>query len=376
MDKGKGAKALATSLQNLDLNPPSNIKSKSSITIAHPQFPGLLPKKTKPLSLVSLCVGVLGRHLEDIIADLSEIAINLPADIKIAVAAIARRRKLLNDDVLIALADTSWEILDVSGSDVSDFGLIKAAEVCRFIKALDIRRLLSLLDATKACHMFHAMDQLTICSRCTKITANGISELVKHCHLLETLRCGGCPRSDNTARRCLGIFKPKFDDYVEEDSWEELDTKEIASGAQSLRWLVWPNIDKNSLEDFSTECPRVVVNPKSSPFGFKGTEVPQEALQNILLDDEVVKDIDPRTWTMHGFALKPMSPSLSSTELSVAEKFRLAFVERDNRLAPKRAKNARQHQRRAVRELMLISTRAKAMVLASQVSKSLHGRSS
>ncbi|KAG5042014.1 hypothetical protein JHK87_005929 [Glycine soja] len=44
---------------------------------------GLLPKKTKPLSLVSLCVGVLERHLEDIIADLSEIAINLPADIKL-----------------------------------------------------------------------------------------------------------------------------------------------------------------------------------------------------------------------------------------------------------------------------------------------------
>lgn len=54
-------------------------------------------------------------------------------------ASIARRRKLLNDDVLIALADTSWEILDVSGSDVSDFGLIKAAEICRSIKALDIR---------------------------------------------------------------------------------------------------------------------------------------------------------------------------------------------------------------------------------------------
>ncbi|KAK7372018.1 hypothetical protein VNO80_05386 [Phaseolus coccineus] len=349
MDKGEGAKALATSLQNLDLNLPSNVKSKSSIAIAHPQFPGFLSKKTKPPSLVSLCVGVIGRHLEDIIVDLSEIAVNLPADIKIAVAAIARRRKLLNDDVLIALADTSWEILDVSGSDVSDSGLIKAAEVCRFIKALDI-------------------------SRCTKITANGISELVKHCHLLETLRCGGCPRSDNTARRCLGIFKPRFDDYVEEDSWEELDTKEIANGAQSLRWLVWPNIDKISLEDFSTECPRVVVNPKSSPFGFMGTEVPGEALQNIILDDEVVKDIDPRTWTLRGFALKPISPSSSSsTELSVAEKFRLAFVERDNRLAPKRAKNARQHQRRAVRELMLMSTRAKAMVLASQVSKSLHG---
>ncbi|XP_061342271.1 uncharacterized protein LOC133288506 [Gastrolobium bilobum] len=350
MDKDKRDEALVTPLQNLNLNPGSNIKSKSSIRITHPQFPGLLPKKTKPPSLVNLCIGVIGRHLEDIILDLGEIAVNLPPDIKIAVAAIARRRKLLNDDVLIALADTSWEILDVSGSDVSDFGLIKAAQVCRFIKALDI-------------------------SRCTKITAAGISELVKHCHSLETLRCGGCPRSDNTARRCLSIFKPRLD-FVEEDSWEELYTKEIASGAQSLRWLVWPNIDNNSLEDFSTECPRIVVNPKSSPSGFKGTQVPWEALQSIILDDAVVKDIDPRTWTVHGFAMKPIYPSSSSsTELSVAEKFRLAFVERDNRLAPKRAKNARQHQRRAVRDLMLMSTRAKAMVLASQASKSLQSRS-
>ncbi|QHO36201.1 uncharacterized protein DS421_9g281790 [Arachis hypogaea] len=316
----KASKELETSLQNLDLNPQSNVKNKISIATNHHQFQGLLPKKMKPPSLVSLCIGVIGKHLEDIITDLPEIAIGLPAEIKTAVAAIARRRKLLNDDVLIALADTSWEYLDVSGSDVSDVGLIKAAEVCRSIKALDI-------------------------SRCTKITATGISELVKHCRLLETLRCGGCPRSDHTARRCLSIFKPRLD-YVEEDSWEELDTKEISSGAQSLRWLVWPNIDNNSLDEISTECPRIIVNLKSSPFGL---------------------------WELSEarFAL-----SFNLPELSVAEKFRLAFEERDNRLAPKRAKNARQHQRRAVRELMLMSTRAKAMVLASQASKSLHSRSS
>ncbi|KAK2431680.1 hypothetical protein P8452_44810 [Trifolium repens] len=353
-NKGKGAKSLATSLQNLNLNPKSNFKSNSTITtITHPQFPGLLTKKTKPRSLVNLCIGLIGRHLEDIVEDLDEIAICLPAEIKLALAAIARRRKLLNDDVLIALADASWDILDVSGSDVSDYGLVKAAEVCRFIKALDI-------------------------SRCTKITATGIAELVKHCHSLETLRCGGCPRSDNTARRCLSIFKPRLE-YVEEDSWEDLDTKEIGSGAQSLRWLVWPSIDNNSLEELSVECPRIVVNPKpSSPFGFMGTKVPFEAFQNIILDDAVVKDIDPKTWTMHGIAKMPISSpsssSSSSTELSVAEKFRLAFEERDNRLAPKRAKNARQHQRRAARDLLLMSTRAKATVLASQISKSFHSR--
>ena len=100
----------------------------------------------KPPSLVSLCIGVIGKHLEDIITDLPEIAIGLPAEIKTAVAAIARRRKLLNDDVLIALADTSWEYLDVSGSDVADIGLIKAAEVCRSIKALDIRYRIMILS--------------------------------------------------------------------------------------------------------------------------------------------------------------------------------------------------------------------------------------
>lgn len=54
-------------------------------------------------------------------------------------AAIARRRKLLNDDVIVSLADSSWEILDLSGSDVSDFGLTKVAEMCKSLCAVDIR---------------------------------------------------------------------------------------------------------------------------------------------------------------------------------------------------------------------------------------------
>lgn len=56
-----------------------------------------------------------------------------------ALAAIARRRKLLTDDVVLALADSSWEILDVSGSDISDFGLSKVAKICKHLKAVDIR---------------------------------------------------------------------------------------------------------------------------------------------------------------------------------------------------------------------------------------------
>ncbi|KAJ9182658.1 hypothetical protein P3X46_006627 [Hevea brasiliensis] len=349
MEKGKVAEDITNSLKKLDLNP--NFNPKSSYFI--PTFQSIRlsrRQKTEPPSLVSLCLGVVGKHLEDIIADLHEISIAFPAHIKMAIAGISRRRKLLNDDVIVSLADSSWEILDLSGSDVTDSGLMKVAEICKFLQAVDI-------------------------SRCSKITAVGVSELFQHCKSLQTLRCGGCPRSDYTARNCLCMLKPKLND-MEGDSWEELDTAEIGHGAGSLRWLVWPKIDKDSLEILATECPRIIVNPKPSPFGFGGIMVPTEALTDIPLDDPIVKDIDPKTWAMCGFAPKPVAASLSSpTELSMAEKFRLAFVERDTRLAPKRAKNARQHQRRAEREWMMMSANAKALALASKASKSLHNRS-
>lgn len=40
-------------------------------------------EKTKPPSLESLCLGVVGKHFEDIIGDLGEIAVNFPADTKV-----------------------------------------------------------------------------------------------------------------------------------------------------------------------------------------------------------------------------------------------------------------------------------------------------
>nr|DAD20484.1 TPA_asm: hypothetical protein HUJ06_021947 [Nelumbo nucifera] len=134
-------------------------------------------EKSKPGSLVSLCLGLLGRHFEDIILDLTEIAANFPPDIRLAMAAIARRRKLLNDEVIISLAESSWEILDISGSEVSDFGLAKVAEKCKFLRAVDI-------------------------SQCSNITPFGVSELVQHCRSLETLRCGDT--------NFISGYEPKF----------------------------------------------------------------------------------------------------------------------------------------------------------------------
>lgn len=125
----------------------------------------------------------------------------------------------------------------------------------------------------------------------------------------------------------------------------------------------------------TTECPRITVNPKPSPFGLRGASVPWEAVPSMTLDDPVVKGIDPSSWAVCGFPPRTPSPSVPSTpEMSIAERFRLAFVERDARLAPKRAKNARQQQRRAERERMMMNSRVKALALASQASKSLYTR--
>lgn len=121
----------------------------------------------------------------------------------------------------------------------------------------------------------------------------------------------------------------------------------------------------------SSECPKIVVNPKPSLVSYRGDEFPREALPDVALDEKFVKDIDPKTWIITGVLQKPTSSPFSN-ELPIAEKFRLAFAERDARLAPKRAKNARQHQRRAERDWMMSSDKAKAMVLASKATRSLH----
>ncbi|ESQ54573.1 hypothetical protein EUTSA_v10025611mg [Eutrema salsugineum] len=347
MEIRNSERKLPISLENLDLNTNRGPKKKIPIS-AYLSSSGISAFKSGPPSLVSLCLGVVGRHLEEIIPCLADISVIFPADIKMSIAAIAKRRKLLDDDLIISLADSSWEILDVSGSDVSNSGLAKVAEICKSLRAVDI-------------------------SRCNKITSMGVSELVQHCRSLETLRCGGCPSSESTARRSLSMFKPNLSN-VEGETWEELDTTEIGHGGQSLRWLVWPRIDKASLEMLSMECPRIVVNPKPSLLTYSLNEAPREALPDVALDEPFVKDIDPETWVVRGFVQNPTSASLSlnSNELPIAEKFRLAFAERDARLAPKRAKNARQHQRRAERNWMMSSDEAKAMVFASKATRSLH----
>uniref|UniRef100_M8BX29 RNI-like superfamily protein n=1 Tax=Aegilops tauschii TaxID=37682 RepID=M8BX29_AEGTA len=309
-------------------------------------------KKARPRKLVSLCIGVLGQHLEDIINDISEFTAFFPPHIKLAIMSIARRRRLLNDDVLVSLVDSSWKILDISGSEVTDVGLATVARTCSNLWAVDI-------------------------SRCEKITPAAVSEIICHCPSLEILRCGF--QFDCIVFHEAGYEKglnPIIAEAVQEanslpveDSWEELEAVDFGSGAQSLRWLVWPKIDDNSKEILALECPRVIVNPKPSLLDLGGSKTPGEALASVPLDHSVVEDIDPKTWAVSAAprraAAAPPHPS-APPEIPIAERFRLAYVERDARLAPKRARRERQHRRRAERDYLMNDIDAKSIALASK----------
>ncbi|VAI91881.1 unnamed protein product [Triticum turgidum subsp. durum] len=339
MENGKSVVAeLAASFSGVQVTP----RRKPTSTPPAASFYSPM-KKARPRKLVSLCIGVLGQHLEDIINDISEFTAFFPPHIKLAIMSIARRRRLLNDDVLVSLVDSSWKILDISGSEVTDVGLATVARTCSNLWAVDI-------------------------SRCEKITAAAVSEIICHCPSLEILRCGGCPRSEFTARGCVNLLKPKLN-TLEEDSWEELEAVDFGSGAQSLRWLVWPKIDDNSKEILAVECPRVIVNPKPSLLDLGGSKTPSEALASLPLDHSVVQDIDPKTWAVSAaprrIAAAPPLPN-APPEIPIAERFRLAYVERDARLAPKRARRERQHRRRAERDYLMNDIDAKSVALASK----------
>ncbi|BBM99140.1 hypothetical protein MPTK1_1g19080 [Marchantia polymorpha subsp. ruderalis] len=321
----------------------------------HTLRPNLAGERRKPSwkcrSLVSLCVGNLGRHLEDIIEEIHLVAPTFPPSVKASLLAVARRRDLLCDELLVALADESWEFLDVSGSDITDASIETLAKVCPRLQAVDI-------------------------SRCSRLTPRAVRVLVQHSPSLHTIRWGGTSLSNSTARLALTYILPKLNLSEEaEDSWEELDIDRVGKGGQALRWLVWPSIDEKSRERLETECPRVVVNPKPFSRGFQHLSVPWEAWPATVLDAGLVEDLDPETWavrTSRRVVFQNVA-SRDSSVLSIAERFKLAFISRDERLAPKRAKNSRQNQRRAEKAWLNSDTEAKARAWAGVARRSLKG---
>ncbi|KAA8515509.1 hypothetical protein F0562_018880 [Nyssa sinensis] len=120
---------------------------------------------------------------------------------------------------------------------------------------------------------------------------------------------------------------------------------EIHNGAQSLRWLVWPEIDDELNKRFTTECPRIVVNPNPSHLNLEGMQVPKAALPDIALDETTVKGFDFRLCEDSEVTGLVATSALCTTRLSVAENSVTACSGVVPQVTLTRVKQRRQHAR-------------------------------
>jgi hypothetical protein len=91
-------------------------------------------------------------------------------------------------------------------------------------------------------------------------------------------------------------------------------------------------------------------------------------LASVPLDHSIVEDIDSKTWAVSAAPRRAVAPALPNAppEIPIAERFRLAYVEREARLAPKRARRERQNRRRAERDYWMNDIDGKSIALASK----------
>lgn len=243
-----------------------------------------------------------------------------------------------------ALVDVRYELLDLSGLPLSDSCLSDLAPRISRVRSLDLRR-------------------------CTGVTRHGLRALLAAAHSLELFRCGGCAQSDAAALAAVACLLPSRLAGEDEESWEVSTKWEVSSGlpccASKLRWLVWPEAPPRVRALLQRRCPRIRLLPE-----------PQDSCMSDCFASRPPGDTPPGTPVVLPYgsnvahpldavilaALAPLvrddtSPSSLNASFShaaepvihIAELFRLAYVAREERLLPKRAKNARQRRNRELR---------------------------
>jgi len=221
-----------------------------------------MPREVKPLKW--LVVDLLAAHVDELVEVAGESLLNLPPDVRQALLAVARRKGVLDDAALVALVDESFAALDVSGCGdaVTDAGV-------RALAAKGALRSVVTVDVTG----------------CAGVSADGLRALILAAPKLEILRCGGDPTCDATCRAAIapanpgGGVLPRLTDsrtHASLESWEALDDRETLEGARSLRWLVWPDIDRTSRGRVAARCLRVRVVAPSPEVSSAAREAAQD----------------------------------------------------------------------------------------------------
>ncbi|KXZ55338.1 hypothetical protein GPECTOR_3g47 [Gonium pectorale] len=298
-------------------------------------------------TLRALVLAFLGRHVTDVVAQLGPHLAPLPSDVKACLLCVARRRGVLRNAVLLALADEGWTLMDLAGATALTERAVRQALLrCPRLRALDLR------GATAA-------------------SASLLAQLPELCPGLQVLGVGGSRALDEAALEVLGDILPHVrlraqPQEVVQESWEEavqggstsLPDPGLPCGLQRLELLVWPHAPPAAVHTLRTvsptvtlldELPRLAGDPEAADAQSSRRSAARSGGGGGTLDDCLAALVAEGAWRGAGAGDRRRNEAAAFEELHIAEKFRIAYEQQDARLRVKAQREAAAEARREMR---------------------------
>lgn len=331
-----------------------------------------------PPSLQACCLGVLGEHLEALLDDpeIQLVLPLLPVEAKACLLAVARVRRMLSDAALLLLADEGQHTLDLhdSGSGtLSDAGIRAAIQRMPDLRQADLRSCPVGGDTLRALgRCCPHLSLLLLGSPVTDATAARLVGLATAggapraqlelvcCSIRQLLRGAAqlrrAPPCPEPCRSGLRDVLPTMDQRhlaPAADSWDALlevgdDAAALAAALagggrlMQLRCVAWPNMPHRLAERCRLSCPQLALNPSAEQVA--ALRLPRACDPGVQLDAPLLEGVAGSTRWERQAAVQPRAPAMH-----IAEKFRLAYISREQRVRAKMERNRQQQRRRELR---------------------------
>ncbi|KAK9811070.1 hypothetical protein WJX73_000037 [Symbiochloris irregularis] len=264
-------------------------------------------------TLQAICLGVLAVWLEELIEAGEQVLSLLTAEARAALLAVARHKGLLTDHVLALLLHDEWHTLNLAGQHrVTAPGLLHALQHLPFLEVLDISR----------CCVPHSV----------------ISQLGHMCPRLQVLRLGHDSTTDAALTRALPSLSPQVQQH-DHQSWEQLDetTPQLQTGRLArLSYIIWPSMPAKAGKILAEKAPRICLNPDPRKLA-----LPPEADARLPADAAAMELVGQFEWPAPESCQSSAAVSLPERP-PIADLFKAAYEDRDQRKAAKAERNYRQ----------------------------------
>lgn len=329
-----------------------------------------LHSNTQVPSLQALSLGCVGLFLDIMHEQLGDYLKFLPADIKACLNCVARRRGVLSAALLQTLADDQWQLLDLCG--------------CPHLPSATVLTVLQRLSNLQALDL----------TGCSALGVEVYKRLGQCCPGLVTLRVGGSASCDEAMTAALKTLLPHVAPVAaaqEADDWEEVAAVVVAAPVtcpgqlSSLAHIVWPNIPPKAYAAIQQLCPRITVNarpgPRLSPLPLTRTtpppgataatsasisgaaggdshgglvrgrhaRIPAAANPDLPLDAPLAGQVGSEAWQGLAGGSSGVEGRGAMSQLSIADKFKQAYVEQSMQLREKARREERQATRRQLK---------------------------